>query len=141
MYHVERHRTKLHQFARELRAAVRRGRATRTDYQRRIAATVIERKRDAALATVGSARLDQGARTLDRAQRALAERRARALDAHGAALRAHDPERTLERGYALLLDAGGEPLTSAGALRQAGTFDARLADGTVAARVTTEEEE
>jgi exodeoxyribonuclease VII large subunit len=140
MYHVERHRTKLHQFARELRAAHRRGRATRTEYQRRIAATVVERKRDAALAAVAAARLDQAARTLDRAQRALAERRARALETHGRELRAHDPERTLERGYALLLDGDGEPLTSAAALRDKQTFDARLADGSVPARVVTDEE-
>ena len=140
MYHVERHRTKLHQFSRELRAAVRRGSATRADYQRRIAATVIARKRDAAIAGVDAARLDQAARTLDRAQRALAERRERALAAQGAALRALDPERTLERGYALLLDPAGEPLTRAAALRDAGSFDARLADGTVRARVTNDEE-
>src|SRR3954469_1199327 len=48
-YAVQRHRTQLHQKPRELRAAVRRGRITRADYQRRIAASVIERKRDAAL--------------------------------------------------------------------------------------------
>src|SRR3954468_22450605 len=55
-YAVQRHRTQLHQKARELRAAVRRGRATRADYQRRIAASVIERKRDAALVAAASAR-------------------------------------------------------------------------------------
>ena len=35
------------------------------------------------------------------------------------ALRAHDPERTLERGYALAEDAEGEPVTSAAAARAA----------------------
>ena len=102
---------------------------------------MIERKRHAALAAVEAARLDEAARTLDRAQRALGERRARTLASHGAALRAPDPERTLERGYALLVGRDGEPLTSAAALRDAETFDARLADGAVRARVATEEEE
>jgi exodeoxyribonuclease VII large subunit len=141
LYHVERHRTRLHQFTREMRAAVRRGSSTRAEYQRRIAATVIERKRDAALASVGGARLGEHAAALDRAHRALARRREDALKAHGAALRAHDPERTLERGYALLVDARGVPLTSAAAVRDAQIFDARLADGEVRARVTDSKEE
>src|SRR4051812_39344081 len=139
LYHLDRHRTRLHQLAREIRAAVKRGRATRAEYQRRIAASVIERKRAAALAEVKDARLAHAAATLDRAQRALAERRTEKLSSHGAALRAHDPERTLERGYALLVDDGGEPLITAAALRDAQTFEARLADGVVRAR--TEEDQ
>jgi exodeoxyribonuclease VII large subunit len=165
LYHLERHRTRLHQKARELRAAVRRGRATRAEYQRRVAAAVIERKRAVALAAVVAERarvargvqrvagagdgvhartaaLRDAAAALERANAALCERRAKALDAHGTALRAHDPERTLERGYALLLDDAGEPLSSAAAVREAGDFHARLADGSVRARAThgTEEE-
>src|SRR3954467_14909594 len=139
LYHLDRHRTHLHQKTRELRAAVRRRRATRAEYQRRIAASVIERKRAATLAEVRPARLYDTAATLDRAQRALAERRAEKLRTHGAALRAHDPERPLERGYALLVDDGGEPLITAAALRDAQTFEARLADGVVRAR--TEEDQ
>jgi len=138
LYHLEQHRKDLHQRAREIRAAERRGRATRAEYQRRIAASVIERKRTAALEQVKGARLASAAATLDRAQRALGERRAEKLRTHGAALRAHDPERTLERGYALLVDDAGEPLTTAAALREANTFEARLADGRVRAR--TEED-
>src|SRR3954469_3124573 len=57
LYHVERHRTRLHQLTREMRAAVRRGRAARAEYQRRIAASVIERKRMATLAEVRAAKL------------------------------------------------------------------------------------
>jgi exodeoxyribonuclease VII large subunit len=139
LYHLDRHRTRLHQRMREIRAAARRGAATRAEYQRRIAASVIERKRQAALAAVGAARADglrDATAALERAQRALAERRAEKLAAHGAALRAHDPQRTLERGYALLIDESGEPLLTAAAAREAKTFDAKLADGTVRARVT-----
>ncbi|MEA2429009.1 MAG: Exonuclease large subunit, partial [Thermoleophilaceae bacterium] len=124
--------------------AMRRGAATRADYQRRIAASVIARRRAATLAAVAHERaggLRDATAALDRAQRALAQRRAEKLASHGAALRAHDPERTLERGYALLLDEGGEPLIAAAAVRDARTFDAKLADGTVRARVAPIEEE
>ncbi|MFL5779782.1 MAG: exodeoxyribonuclease VII large subunit [Thermoleophilaceae bacterium] len=140
--HLARHRTRLHQLARELRATTGRGRATRLDYQRRIAAAVMGRKADAARAHAARQAAGLGARTssLDRAARDAAERRARWLARTGAALRAHDPERTLERGYALALDAGGEPLTAPGALREAGSFDLRMHGGTVPARVRNEEE-
>jgi exodeoxyribonuclease VII large subunit len=135
--HVARHRREVEQLARELRAASARGLSTRTDFQRRVAGTVLQRKLEAAAAGVaaGSATLEVRAAGLERAARALAERRSQALRAHEAALRAHDPERTLERGYALALDASGEPLSTTGALRGAGHFDLRVADGTVPARV------
>ena len=77
---------------------------------------MLSRKRDAAAAAAASAehsRVAARAARLERAATALAERRAAALAKHTAALFAHDPERTLERGYALLLDESGEPLGSA----------------------------
>ena len=52
-----------------------------------------------------------------------------------AALAAHDPQRTLERGYALAVDADGEPLATADAIRTANDFDLRMADGTGPARI------
>jgi exodeoxyribonuclease VII large subunit len=55
------------------------------------------------------------------------------------ALRAHDPERTLERGYARAEDPGGEPLTSAEAAARAGHMRVRFADGSVGARVEDSE--
>jgi exodeoxyribonuclease VII large subunit len=156
--HLDRHRLRLHQLAREMRAATRRGRALRVEFLRRIAAAVISRRRDASLRAVSDGRItvrvrgrsierasgrveESGARlaasaaALERAGRALEARRAEALATRAAALRAHDPERTLERGYALVLDDGGEPLTGVAALRVAGRFDVRLADGTVGAQV------
>jgi exodeoxyribonuclease VII large subunit len=81
------------------------------------------------------ARLVASAASLDRARRALEKRSADALSARAAALRALDPERTLERGYAVLLDDSGAPLGSAAAVRDAGRFNARLGDGSVAAQV------
>ena len=67
---------------------------------------------------------------------ALTERREQALLAHAAGLRASDPDRTLERGFALALDGDGEPLETADAVRGAGRFDLRLAGGRVGARVS-----
>jgi exodeoxyribonuclease VII large subunit len=51
------------------------------------------------------------------------------------ALAAHDPQRTLERGYALVESATGEPLTSAARARAAQDLRVRFADGSVPARV------
>jgi exodeoxyribonuclease VII large subunit len=156
--HLDRHRVRLHQLTREMRAAARRGRRLRIDFQRRIAVAVIGRRREAALLALAgergaarararsvqragtqveerAARLTASAASLDRARRALEQRSAEALAGRAAALRAHDPERTLERGYAVLLDERGEPLAGASALREAGRFQARLADGTVGAQV------
>ena len=52
-----------------------------------------------------------------------------------AALNAHDPQRTLERGYALALDEQGKPLPTAAAVRTAGNFDLWMADDTLPARI------
>jgi exodeoxyribonuclease VII large subunit len=135
--HLSRHRGRLHQLARELRAASGRGRTERITYQRRIAAAVMGRKADAARleAATAAASLAARAASLDRAGRAAAERRTQSVARSGAALRAHDPERTLERGYALALDGDGEPLTAPEALRAAGSFELRMAGGTVPAQV------
>jgi exodeoxyribonuclease VII large subunit len=50
-------------------------------------------------------------------------------------LRAHDPERTLERGYALAESAAGEPVTTADAAVAAGQVRLRFADGRVKAEI------
>jgi exodeoxyribonuclease VII large subunit len=116
--HVARHRTRLHQQVRELRASARRGLAER----RGLAGThalVLERK---ASATTVAARTT----------------RMRALDALSLALTAHDPERTLARGYALVETPSGELVTGAEAARRAGDVDVRFHDGAVRARVEDE---
>jgi exodeoxyribonuclease VII large subunit len=137
---VAAHRTHLRQKTRELRAASRRGQALRLDYQRRIATAVIGRKRDAAAgsAALGRERIGARAAALARAADALERRRREALRAHAAAIRGHDPERALERGYAIALDADGRPLASAAAVREASDFELRMADGGVPARVREE---
>jgi exodeoxyribonuclease VII large subunit len=113
--HVARHRTRLHQQVRELRASARRGVAERRRLTR-THALVLDRK---ATSTAVSARTS----------------RARALDALALALAAHDPDRTLARGYTLVEDDAGEPLTNAPAARAAGRFAVRFHDGAVRARV------
>jgi exodeoxyribonuclease VII large subunit len=50
------------------------------------------------------------------------------------ALAAHDPQRTLERGYALVEAPGGEPVTSAADARARPVLSLRLHDGRVAVR-------
>jgi exodeoxyribonuclease VII large subunit len=135
--HLDRHRRGLHQTAREMRAATRRGIAGQVTWQERVAAVVLARKRDAAVAATAAdtVRLGTRAARLERAAAALSERRKAALASHASALFARDPERTLERGYALLLGEDGEPLAGAEAVRSAGRFTARLGDGDVAAEV------
>ncbi len=113
-HHLQRHRAALHQSLRELRAAGRR----RTEAERRATLTagvVLERKTRATATQV--------ARGADLERLALA-------------LAAHDPERTLERGFALVTGRDGEPVTSAAAARDEGAVRLRFADDAVDARIT-----
>ena len=55
------------------------------------------------------------------------------LERHALALRAHDPQRTLERGYARVEDDGGDPVVSKGAAKKAGDLAIHFADGVVKA--------
>jgi exodeoxyribonuclease VII large subunit len=113
--HLARHRRSLHQNIRELRAASRR------------------------LATDGRARTARQARTLarcrDAAARERAVRRPAELDRLRLALAAHDPKRTLARGYALVENRAGEPITSAAGARSAGRVRLQFADDTVPALI------
>jgi exodeoxyribonuclease VII large subunit len=130
---LQRQRQVLNQKTREIRAASERGLAERSATQRRIAGLVLQRARRRALGQVERAG-EEGRRhgeALDTASaRALARRR-EALRKAAVALRAHDPERTLERGYALAETPDGEPLTGAAAVAAAKRFSLRFADGRV----------
>ena len=55
------------------------------------------------------------------------------LDRHALALRAHDPQRTLERGYARVEDDGGNPVVNKGAAKKAGDLAIHFSDGVVKA--------
>jgi exodeoxyribonuclease VII large subunit len=113
---LERQRTLLHQRLRELRAGSRRRLGTEMALAQR-RALVLERK---AASTLLECR----------------QRRPRELERLALALAGHDPQRTLERGYALVQSAEGGPLGSAGAARAAGRLRLRFADGTVPAEVS-----
>jgi exodeoxyribonuclease VII large subunit len=133
---VGRERARLHQQLREIRAAGGRQMQARAGDQRRIA-TVLERKAEAGAghAARAVAATDRRVEALRRAASADGERRRAAIERAAVALRAHDPERTLERGYALVEDPGGEPLTSVQAAVRAATVTMRFADGRIGARV------
>ncbi|HET8863277.1 MAG TPA: exodeoxyribonuclease VII large subunit [Solirubrobacterales bacterium] len=113
---LRRERIALNQKTREIRAASERGVAERRAFQRRIALLVL-------------------ARAARRAAGADADSRREALRRAEVAFRAHEPERTLERGYALAEDPGGQPVTSAGAAIAAGRVRLRFADGGVGAQI------
>jgi exodeoxyribonuclease VII large subunit len=113
--HVERQRARLHQQLREIRAGSRR----RLDSEHELTgrrALVVQRK---AVAAISDYR----------------QRRPRELERLALALAAHDPQRTLERGYAVVESAAGEPLTSAARAHEARELLLRFADGAVPAQV------
>ncbi|HWX74702.1 MAG TPA: exodeoxyribonuclease VII large subunit [Solirubrobacteraceae bacterium] len=113
--HIDRQRARLHQLLREARAGSRR----RIEHEWSLGvrrAIVLRRKGESEL-------------------RACRERRARGLEQLALALSAHDPQRTLERGYALVQSERGEPLASAARARAARRLQVRFADDTLAAEV------
>jgi exodeoxyribonuclease VII large subunit len=118
--HIARHRGRLHQLLRELRASARRqadgGRSRVTGHAASLQRTAVR------------------SATGDRA------RRARDLERLALALAAHDPQRTMARGYALVQDRGGLALGSAAAARTAHDLTLRFHDGAVAAEVAGEKE-
>ncbi len=113
--HVARHRTQLHQLLRELRATGRR--ACTSGFER-----------------AGTHLLVLG-RTASRAHGSDADRRRSDLERLAFALAAHDPDRTLARGYAIVRDQAGEPVGSAAAARAAEQVELQFRDGRLAAEV------
>ncbi len=114
--HLDRQRSRLHQQLREIRAGSRR----RVQSERELAARralVLDRK---AASTLLDCR----------------ERRPRELAQMALALAGHDPQRTLERGYALAFSRNGEALSDAAAAARAGDLRLRFADGELPARVS-----
>jgi exodeoxyribonuclease VII large subunit len=113
--HLERQRARLHQQVREIRAGSRR----RAESERRVTerrATVLQRKASSSIADCR-------------------ERRPRELERLALALAGHDPQRTLERGYALVQSPQGDPILTAAEARKTGELRLRFADGVLAAKV------
>jgi exodeoxyribonuclease VII large subunit len=113
-------RARLHQLLRETRASAARGQAERAALAQRHA-LVLTRK-------------------LDAFKNATLKGEAQRLEALVLAERAHDPERTLERGYAVVTGEDGDPLTTAEAARAHDGVDIRFADGSVPARIEDHDE-
>ncbi len=112
---LRRQRGRLHQQLREVRAGARRGvQGERTVTARRV--LVLERK---ASATARDCR-ERGPRELERLMLALG---------------GHDPQRILERGYALVQSPSGAPIATAEQAKRQGKLQVRFADDTVAARI------
>ncbi|MEA2324913.1 MAG: exodeoxyribonuclease large subunit [Solirubrobacteraceae bacterium] len=118
--HVARQRRGLHQTLRELRASATRRLADEHAAGRRRAEAL---RRRAGAASGPDA----------------AGRRA-ALDGLALALAAHDPERVVERGYAVVDDRDGNVITSAAAAREAGEVRLVFADAAVDATITEDHE-
>ncbi len=114
--HLDRQRARLHQHLREIRAGSRR----RLESERGLTA-----RRAIVLSRKGSSTL------LD-----CRERRPRELAQLALVLAGHDPQRTLERGYALVRSPDGEPLLTAAQARASRDLRLRFADDTLAARVS-----
>lgn len=92
--------------------------------------------RDAALAQIESARqrlANAGTAVANAASHPI-ERRRLALEGVAGRLHALSPLATLARGYAVLTDTGGAPVTSVDALESGDLFVARLHDGRIHAR-------
>jgi exodeoxyribonuclease VII large subunit len=112
---VARHRRSLHQTLREIRAAARRAIGERRELAG-VQALVLARK---AAAGAGPDRAVRDSR----------------LEGLAAALAAHDPERVVERGYAIVDDGEGNLVTSAEAAREAERVRLFFGDGDVRARI------
>jgi exodeoxyribonuclease VII large subunit len=133
---LQRERSKLNQKIREIRASSERGLELRATSQRRIGTVVLERaRRRGAERTAAALELEKRrGEAIERSAERSLRRRREALEKAAMTLRAHDPERTLERGYALAETAAGEPVTSAEAAAAAGEVKLRFSDGRVQAR-------
>lgn len=140
--HVARHRRHLHQLLRELRASARRAGEEGLALAR-VHTLVLTRKASGSALDIQRAQLvvSRGRDGLIRSSDAALARRRRDLDQLALALGAHDPARTLARGYALVEDSHGEPLPSAAAARGQRAVTLRFHDGRVPARVGQPEEE
>ncbi len=134
---LQRERSGLNQRIREIRAASERGLAERGDFQRRIATVVLTRARQRGVERTTAALAIEGRRgaAIERSVARALQRRHEALRKAAVALRAHDPERTLERGYALAETEAGQPVTSADGAVAAAAVRLRFADGRVKARI------
>ncbi len=140
-HHTDGQRRFLHQKIREVRAAAARILARGgSDVARR--GLVLSRKRDATLHAAAGAdrRLAATAAGLRHRERAATDAREAALERIALTLAAHEPERVLERGYAIVTDAGGDDVvTSAEAARREPRLRVRFSDDDVLTEVVDDD--
>jgi len=140
-HHTDAQRRRLHQQIREIRASASRAIARGSrDGSRR--ALVLARKQRAALhaADAAGAHVAGRASALGRHGRAASANRAAELRRIAQTLAAHEPERVLERGYAIVTDADDdEVVTSAGAARRRERLRVRFSDDDVLTEVIDDE--
>ena len=135
-HHTDSQLRRLHQQIREIRASASRAIARGTrDGSRR--ALVLARKQRAALHAADAAGTGIAARAaaLERHGRAASSGRAADLRRIAQTLAAHEPERVLERGYAIVSDSGGDVVTSAAAARRQQRLRVRFSDDDVLTEV------
>ncbi len=113
--HLARQRTRLHQQLRETRAGSRR---------RLLTERALTERRTLVLQ-----------RNLQSSLQDCLRRHPNELNQLALTLAAHDPQRTLERGYALVQSPSGEPISTAALARETADVRLRFADATVPAKV------
>lgn len=134
---VRAQRAVLDQKAREVRASSQRGVASRRERVSLLLATSVAPARARAVRSGQAAvsALAERALATATAARSPVERGRALCRASSVTLRAHDPQRTLERGFARIEDETGEPVLTTRQAREAGRFGVIFADGRVEAQV------
>lgn len=134
---VRAERIRLNQKTREIRASADRGIAIRTETTRRTAERGLAPAGSRAVRALAAGRARNAGLPLEltgQIRRRL-EEGGRKLNSEEVALRAHDPERTLERGYARVEDRAGEPVVDSKGARRAGEVKILFSDDSVDAFV------
>ena len=129
----------MHQLLREIRASATRGLGQRVQLAG-THALVVSRKGNSFAAADASARsqLTAAARALNNRSTAALTTDTRRVDALARAIESHDPQRTLERGYALVTDPKGDTVATAAVARKRREVVIRFADDAVGATVDPE---
>jgi exodeoxyribonuclease VII large subunit len=139
-HHTDGQRRDLHQMIREMRASSARA-LDRGAHESGRRALVLSRKREAAIHAVSASQrgLIASASSLARNEGAAPAARAEALARLAQTLAAHEPERVLERGYAIVTDRQGDLISKAATARDRSRLRVRFADDDVAVEVTDDE--
>lgn len=134
---VRNEKSRLNQKTREIRASAGRGISGRREaVSGRLSRGLLPASARVSR-TVANSHADNAARpdTLSMVLKRRLESGERKLETERVALRAHDPQRTLERGYARVEDRSGAPVVDAASARQAGEVKIRFADDSVEAAI------